>query len=48
MEAYEKIGDLWPVTEHFTLYEYAMYEYVDVYTSMYSSRLIERNELCEL
>ena len=34
--------------EHFTPYEYAMYEYVDVYRSMYSSGLLERNELCEL
>jgi len=32
---------VWPLKEHFTLYEYAMYEYVDMYTSMYSSRLME-------
>jgi len=30
-----------PVKEHFTPWEYAMYEYVDVYTSMCSSRLME-------
>jgi len=36
------------VKEHFTPYGYAMYEYVDMYTSMYSSRLMERHELCEL
>ena len=34
--------------KHFTPYEYAMYEYVDMYTSMYSSRLMELCELCEL
>jgi len=31
-----------------TPYGYAMYEYVDMYTSMYSRRLVERHELCEL
>jgi len=36
------------VKEHFTPYGYAMYEYVDMYTSMYSRRLVERHELCEL
>ena len=41
-------SDVWLVKEHFTPYEYAIYEYVDVHTSMYSSRLMERNELCEL
>ena len=41
-------GSVWPVKEHFTPYEYAMYEYVDVCTGMYFSRLMECNELCEL
>jgi len=41
-------SDVWPVKEHFTPYGYAMYEYVDMYTSMYSRRLVKRHELCEL